>query len=87
MAAVQTVVEAGARQTTQGDRGVKMEPPRPSTPRGQGEGRHAKVGGGKKPRKRGRSQDGGGIGRVITFSSINSLKEQQNGEQSSQNNF
>ena len=29
-----------------------------------------------------RSQDGGGIGRVITFSSTNSLKEQQNGEQS-----
>ena len=38
--------------------------------------------------KRGwRSQDGGGIGRVITFSSTNSLKEQQNGEQSLQNNF
>ena len=36
---------------------------------------------------RGRSQDGGGIGRVITFSSTNSLKEQQNGEQSLQNNF
>ena len=35
----------------------------------------------------GRSQDGGGIGRVITFSSTNSLKEQQNGEQSLQNNF
>ena len=34
-----------------------------------------------------RSQDGGGIGRVITFSSTNSLKEQQNGEQSLQNNF
>ena len=34
---------------------------------------------------RGRSQDGGGIGRVITFSSTNSLKEQQNGEQSLQN--
>ena len=33
------------------------------------------------------SQDGGGIGRVITFSSTNSLKEQQNGEQSLQNNF
>ena len=36
---------------------------------------------------RGRSQDGGGLGRVITFSSTNSLKEQQNGEQSLQNNF
>ena len=36
---------------------------------------------------RGRSQDGGGIGRVITFSSTNSLKEQQNGEQSLQKNF
>ena len=36
---------------------------------------------------RGRSQDGGEIGRVITFSSTNSLKEQQNGEQSLQNNF
>ena len=35
----------------------------------------------------GRSQDGGGIGRVITFSSTNSLKEQQNGEQSLQHNF
>ena len=35
----------------------------------------------------GRSQDGGGIGWVITFSSTNSLKEQQNGEQSLQNNF
>ena len=35
----------------------------------------------------GRSQDGGGIGRVITFSSTNSLIEQQNGEQSLQNNF
>ena len=35
----------------------------------------------------GRSQDGGGIGRVITFSSTNSLKEQQNGEQSLRNNF
>ena len=35
----------------------------------------------------GRSQDGGGIGRVITFSSTNSLKKQQNGEQSLQNNF
>ena len=34
-----------------------------------------------------RGQDGGGIGRVITFSSTNSLKEQQNGEQSLQNNF
>ena len=34
-----------------------------------------------------RSQDGGGIGRVITFSSTNSLKEQQKGEQSLQNNF
>ena len=34
-----------------------------------------------------RSQDGGGIGRVITFSSTNSLKEQQNGEQSLQSNF
>ena len=34
-----------------------------------------------------RSQDGGGIGRVITFSYTNSLKEQQNGEQSLQNNF
>ena len=33
------------------------------------------------------SQDGGGIGRVNTFSSTNSLKEQQNGEQSLQNNF
>ena len=32
-------------------------------------------------------EDGGGIGRVITFSSTNSLKEQQNGEQSLQNNF
>ena len=32
-------------------------------------------------------QDGGGIGWVITFSSTNSLKEQQNGEQSLQNNF
>ena len=40
-----------------------------------------------KKRWRGRSQDGGGIGRVITFSSTNSLKEQQNGEQSLQNNF
>ena len=38
-------------------------------------------------RERGRSQDGGGIGRVLTFSSTNSLKEQQNGEQSLQNNF
>ena len=37
--------------------------------------------------ERRRSQDGGGIGRVITFSSTNSLKEQQNGEQSLQNNF
>ena len=36
---------------------------------------------------KGRSQDGGGIGRVITFSSTDSLKEQQNGEQSLQNNF
>ena len=36
---------------------------------------------------RGRSQDGGGIGRVITFSATNSLKEQQNREQSLQNNF
>ena len=35
----------------------------------------------------GRSQDGGGIGRVITFSSAGSLKEQQNGEQSLQDNF
>ena len=35
----------------------------------------------------GRSQDGGGIGRVITFSYTNSLKEQQNGEQSLQNGF
>ena len=35
----------------------------------------------------GRSQDGGGIGRVITFSPTNSMKEQQNGEQSLQNNF
>ena len=35
----------------------------------------------------GRSQDGGGIGREITFSSTNSSKEQQNGEQSLQNNF
>ena len=34
-----------------------------------------------------RSQDGGGIGPMITFSSTNSLKEQQNGEQSLQNNF
>ena len=34
-----------------------------------------------------RSQGGRGIGRVITFSSTNSLKEQQNGEQSLQNNF
>ena len=34
-----------------------------------------------------RSQDGGGIRRVITFSYTNSLKEQQNGEQSLQNNF
>ena len=34
-----------------------------------------------------RSQDGGGIGRVITVSSTNSLKKQQNGEQSLQNNF
>ena len=33
------------------------------------------------------SQDGGGIGRVITVSSTNSLKEQQNSEQSLQNNF
>ena len=38
-------------------------------------------------REDGRSQDGGGTGRVITFSSTNSLKEQQNGEQSLQNNF
>ena len=37
--------------------------------------------------KNDRSQDGGGIGGVITFSSANSLKEQQNGEQSLQNNF
>ena len=36
---------------------------------------------------RGRSQDGGGTGREITLSSTNSLKEQQNGEQSLQNNF
>ena len=35
----------------------------------------------------GRSQDGGGVGRVITVSSTNSLKEQQNGKQSLQNNF
>ena len=35
----------------------------------------------------GRSQDGGGIGWVITFSSTNSFKERQNGEQSLQNNF
>ena len=35
----------------------------------------------------GRSQVGGGIGRLISFSSTNSLKEQQNGEQSTQNNF
>ena len=41
----------------------------------------------KKAEHWGRSQDGGGIGRVITFSSTNSLKEQQNGEQSLQNNF
>ena len=34
----------------------------------------------------GRSQDVGGIGRVINFYSTNSLKEQQNGEQSLQNN-
>ena len=40
-----------------------------------------------KDKYEGRSQDGGGIGRVITFSSTNSLKEQQNGEQSLQNNF
>ena len=32
-------------------------------------------------------EDGGGIGRVISFSSTNSLKDQQNGEQSLQNNF
>ena len=32
-------------------------------------------------------EDGGGVGRVITFSSTNSLKEQQNGEQSLQDNF
>ena len=38
-------------------------------------------------KKFGGSQDGGGIGRVITFSSTNTLKEQQNGEQSLQNNF
>ena len=44
-------------------------------------GQEVKAGG------RGRSQDGGGIGRGITFFSTNSLKEQQNGEQSSQNNF
>ena len=36
---------------------------------------------------RGRSQDGGGIGRVITFSSTNSLQERQNGEQRLQGNF
>ena len=34
-----------------------------------------------------RSQGGGGIGQVITFSSTNSLKKQQNVEQSLQNNF
>ena len=33
-----------------------------------------------KKRWQGRSQDGGGIGREITFSSTNTLKEQQNGE-------
>ena len=32
-------------------------------------------------------EDGGGIGQEITFSSTNSSKEQQNGEQSLQNNF
>ena len=41
----------------------------------------------KKNAEGGRSQDGGGIGRVITFSSTNSLKEQQNGEQSLQISF
>ena len=40
-----------------------------------------------KIRFQGGSQDGGGIGREITFSSTNSSKEQQNGEQSLQNNF
>ena len=35
----------------------------------------------------GRSQDGGGIGRETTFSPTNSLKEQLNAEQSTQNNF
>ena len=40
-----------------------------------------------KERVGGRSQDGGGIGRVITVSSTDSLKEQQNSEQSLQNNF
>ena len=34
----------------------------------------------------GRSQDGGGIGET-TFSPTNSLKEQLNAEQTSQNNF
>ena len=34
-----------------------------------------------------RSQDGGGIGGEITFSSTNSSKEQQYGEQSLQSNF
>ena len=39
-------------------------------------------------KQEGRSQDGRGIGRgESTFSSTNSLKEQQNGEQSLQNNF
>ena len=41
----------------------------------------------KEIKRRGRSQDGRGIGQVITFSSTNSLKEQQNGEQSLQKNF
>lgn len=42
-ATVQTVLEARARQTPQGEKGVKTAPPSPSTPRGQGEGQHAKV--------------------------------------------
>ena len=41
----------------------------------------------KKRWPRRRSQDGGGIGQGVTFSSTNSSKEQQNGEESLQNNF
>ena len=38
-------------------------------------------------KKRGRSQDGGGIGWETTFTPTNSSKEQLNAEKISQNNF